>query len=471
MTLSFPDYIVIALYFGLILYIGFIVSHKRQGKSTSYEEFILAGRGVTLPIFVATLVATWYGSILGIGEFVYRDGFVAWICFGLPYYIVAALFAAFIAKRIRIMAVNTIPEQISKNYGSKAGLVSSAIILIITIPASYILMLGVLIQLFTGWSLIICIFLGALFSLAYLFTGGFRADIFTNAAQFVIMYLGFIVLLIFSIIRFGWFDVLPAHLPESHLTAFGPYSWQFILSWYIIAFQTFIDPSFHQRCSAAATPKIAQHGVFISILCWAVFDFLTLMTGLYARAFFVIDNPMMAYPVLADAILPAVWKGILVVAMLAVVMSTLDSYAFISAATIGNDILGRFRFIRIRNINPRILIKIGLVITSILSIFIAAAISSVVQIIYVTCSITVPALLFPLVLTYSSKYKITTAQAVSIMIAASAGAGLWTLCRSMIGWDWIPQIDIIMNIEPMMIGIVISIIVGFLSIKKIKILE
>jgi solute:Na+ symporter, SSS family len=470
MTLSIPDFIVIFLYFGLILYIGFIVAHKRQGKSSSFEEFLLAGRGVTLPIFVATLVATWYGSILGIGEFVYRDGIVAWVCFGLPYYIAAGLFAAYLAKKIRKMSVNTIPEQISKKYGSAAGFVSSVIILILTIPSSYILMLGVIIQLFTGWSLTVCIITGAVFSLAYLFTGGFRADILTNTAQFVFMYAGFFILLIFSIIKFGWFDVLPDKLPEGHLTAFGPYSWQFILSWYIIAFGTFIDPSFHQRCSAAATPKVAQNGIIISILCWIVFDFLTLTTGLYARAFFIIDSPMMAYPVLADAVLPSVWKGILVVAMLAVVMSTLDSYAFISAATIGNDLLGRFRFIKEKNINPKSLVKIGLLITSLVSIFIAAGISSVVQIIYITNSIAVPALLFPMILTFSSKYEITMKKSIFIMIAASSGSALWTLAKAAAGWGWIPSIDFVMNIEPMMIGIVISVIIGIFSIKKVKIL-
>jgi len=98
MTVSIADLVIIVAYFGIVLYIGFVVARRKE-KSTenSTAEFILAGRKLTLPLFVATLVATWYGSILGVGEFVFNSGIVAWVCFGLPYYISAVIFAIFFA--------------------------------------------------------------------------------------------------------------------------------------------------------------------------------------------------------------------------------------------------------------------------------------------------------------------------------------------------------------------------------------
>ena len=50
----------------------------------SAEDYLVAGRRVTLPAFVATLVATWYGGILGVGEYSWRYGLANWLVFGAP---------------------------------------------------------------------------------------------------------------------------------------------------------------------------------------------------------------------------------------------------------------------------------------------------------------------------------------------------------------------------------------------------
>ena len=91
------DLSVLILYVGLLIGFGFYRT-KQSGKDP--EEFLLAGRKLSLPGFVVTLVATWYGGILGIGENTYSYGIQTWFIFGLPYYIFAILFAFLIAGRI-----------------------------------------------------------------------------------------------------------------------------------------------------------------------------------------------------------------------------------------------------------------------------------------------------------------------------------------------------------------------------------
>ncbi len=459
MTLSLADILVIGAYFVIILYIGFVVASKKERSSESKEDYLLAGRKLTLPLFVASLVATWYGSILGIGEFVYTSGFVAWVCFGLPYYIAAGIFAYFLAGKIRQSNVTSIPEQIKLKYGNIAGIASSVIVLVITIPAAYILMLGIIIQLFSGWALWVSIIIGAVLSLVYLFTGGFRADVYTNTAQFVLMYVGFALLLVFSISHFGSFTEMSTLLPANHTTFSGGYNWQFLLAWFIIAFQTFVDPSFHQRCSAAKSPKTARNGILISIGFWAVFDFLTLSTGLYAKAYLNIDNPLMSFPMLGQAVLPSFFKGIFIVSLLATVMSTLDSYAFLSALTIGNDILSQFK--RMQKYSTQTLTKIGLIISGIFGVVMAIAIPSAVEIIYKTASIAVPGLIFPLTLSMNDKYSITPKSALFIMVASSLTALIWTILKSY-------EFEFFKEIEPMFPGIIFAFILTLFSIKRIK---
>lgn len=454
MDFSLPDILIVSAYIVIILYIGFFVARNREKQD---DDYILAGRKVTLPLFVGTLVATWYGNILGIGEFVYTSGIVAWICFGLPYYIAAAIFAFFIAGKIRSLDAKTIPEQIEMSYGKSAGRISSFIILIISIPAAYILMLGVMISLFTGWPLWMTIIIGTILALAYIFTGGLKADILTNSAQFVLMFIGFGVLLFFAHQNFGGVSLNINKLPDFYTTITGPYSWQYVLAWYIIAFQTFVDPTFHQRCAAAKSPKTAQRGILISICCWMVFDMLTLLTGLYARANLSVDSPLMAYPELADAVLPMIWKGLFVVAILASIMSTLDSYSLVSAITIGNDLLKP----AVKNkISSKWLIRIGLVITGIFGIIMAIALPSAIDLIYKTASIAVPGLLMPLVVSFSKKYYFSAMSSKVIMFISSGTSAIWTAGQYFFADTFFAKT------EPMLPGIIISLVLTFVMARK-----
>ena len=91
------DLLVIGIYLFCILALGFFRNKNYKNES---DEYILAGRKLSLPSFVITLVATWYGGILGIGENTYLYGIQTWFIFALPYYIFAIIFAFFIAGKI-----------------------------------------------------------------------------------------------------------------------------------------------------------------------------------------------------------------------------------------------------------------------------------------------------------------------------------------------------------------------------------
>ena len=76
-----------------------VLSGGRRGGGG--VDYLLAGRRLTLPAFVATLVTTWYGGILGIGEYAWRFGISTWLVFGIPYYLAATVFALWLAPRLR----------------------------------------------------------------------------------------------------------------------------------------------------------------------------------------------------------------------------------------------------------------------------------------------------------------------------------------------------------------------------------
>src|SRR3989339_2048160 len=171
------DIIIILLFFASILFIGFYTGRK---TGSGANDYLLSGRKVGLFLFVLTNVATWYGGILGVGEFTYRYGLISWFTQGFPYYIFAIIFAIFFAKKIREASLFTIPDKLSLVYGEKVGLTSAVLVFALVSPAPYLLMTGSLISLIFGTNILVGLILGLILSAVYLFKGGFRSDIYTD---------------------------------------------------------------------------------------------------------------------------------------------------------------------------------------------------------------------------------------------------------------------------------------------------
>jgi SSS family solute:Na+ symporter len=265
----------LALYLAGLFVLGFM---RSRGGGNSLEEYIVAGRRLSLPAFVMTLVSTWYGGILGVGEFSYKYGLSNWLVFGAPYYLYAIIFAIFIAGRAWRTRFYTIPDQLEKAYGRGVSLAGAFFIFVLATPAPYVLMIGVLCRMLLGWPLWLGTILGALLSMIYAFRGGLAAIVRTEIFQFLLMYAGFIIILVFAVRQFGGMEFLQAALPPTHLTWHGGNSPQYVFVWYFIAMSTLVDPNFYQRCYAAKNETVARNGILISVLCWMFFDFMTTTT-------------------------------------------------------------------------------------------------------------------------------------------------------------------------------------------------
>ncbi|MBI1807918.1 MAG: sodium:solute symporter family protein [Ignavibacteria bacterium] len=459
--LSSIDISLILLYFAAVLYVGFRSARKTR---PSEEDFLLAGRSLTLPIFIMTLVSTWYGGILGVGEFSYRYGISNWVVQGVPYYIFAAVFAIFLAKKIRATNLYSIPDKLELSYDRKTAVLGSILTFVLMTPAPYILMLSLFLQMLFGWSVVLSLVVTALVAVSYLFLGGFRSDVETDVLEFILMFLGFAVIIPYCFNRFGGMEFLTARLPPSHLTWHGGNSVQFIIVWFFIALWTLVDPAFHQRCYAANDGAVARRGILLSIIFWFLFDFMTATAGLYARAALPnLAEPMMAYPLLAESILPPIAKGLFYIGMLATIMSTLNTLAFVSAQTLGRDIVLRVWIRKGDDVESRSaksgnatrLTQIGLVVTFGLSVLLALAIPSVVQEWYTIGTIAIPGLLVPLMASYFERLKVRTPYAFLSMLLGWLTSIGWFVAKY---WK-VNAVNYPLGIEPMFPGLGISLLI------------
>ena len=444
-SFSTLDYTVIILFFISVLAIGFYSGRKTGNKA---DDYLLSGRKIGLFLFVLTTVSTWYGGILGVGEFTYRYGLASWFTQGFPYYVFAALFAVFFARKIRSASLFTIPDKLSLVYGNKVGLVTAVLVFVLVSPAPYLLMTASLLSMMFGTGTIISLVIALLLSVLYLFHGGFKSNVYADALQFFVMFGGFILVLIVAYHYFGGIHYLESNLPKTHLELTGGASPTFIIVWFLIALWTFADPGFHQRAYAAKSEKVAAVGIFISIFFMAFFDFLTTATGLYARAAIPnLSRPVLSYPLLAEKILSPGFKGIFYAAMFATIMSTLNSFLFLSATTIGRDFI--FKISKNKDEGKlKIYTIYGLVIGGILSIIVAYYIPSVIKIWYTVGSFCIPGIILPVVSSYYPSFKIDKKILLIEIISAVVLSISWYFIR-----DYFMIVKIIGEIEPMLVGL------------------
>ncbi len=381
------------LQLSILVYILITVVIALSGETERDDiGYIFAGRKLTTPAFIMTLVATWYGGILEIGRFSYEYGVVTWFVFGVFYYLAAILYAMFFVPKISLNNFHTIPEAFSKTYGKWCGFTVAIIVVFIVSPAPYLKILSTIIEHVYQVDPFHAIIAGCLISMFYTIKGGFKSVIGTDKFQFILMYLGFAIVLIYLYINYGGYDFLSSNLPSKKLSIPGDLNWSYIFVWSFIAMVTFIDPNFYQRSFAGASKRSIQKGIYISVGFWFLFDLMSITVGLYAAAIIpVIESS--PYLDLASLILPPVIQSIFIISMLSIVMSTIDSFIFISGVTIGKDILANLYNQYENNVHYT---RIGIVVTAGISVVLATFFENALDIWYVVGSFGVSTIFIPL---------------------------------------------------------------------------
>ena len=308
-----------------------------------------------------------------------------------------------------------------------------------------------------------------LLSVLYLFNGGFRADVRVNIFEFILMFVGFGIILPFCFNTLGGTEFLESRLPENFLTLTGGLSIQLFYVWFFIGSWVLIDPVFHQRCYAVKNKKTPKRGILISLVFWIIFDFLTTAAGLYARAYINIEDipsPLYSYPALAEHILPPIAKGFFFIGMIATVMSSLHSYIFISATTFSKDILSRLKDSTSENNSYN---KIGMIVSALFAYLIAYLIPSVVEIWYTIGTMIIPALLISVLSSYFVKYQVHSKYIFLAMVSSFSVSFLSFVIGNLNSVNGIAVYPFLL--EPMYPGLIVGIIIYLIGYKNRKYLK
>ncbi|MDR3691659.1 MAG: hypothetical protein P4L46_19930 [Fimbriimonas sp.] len=416
LKIGYLDGAVIALFVAAVLGLGF----SARLRDVSILQYLAAGRSLSLPAFVATLVSTWYGGVLAVGSSVEWKGVGGLLLFGMPYYVFALVYALAFAKRVREADQISIPERLAQRWGKAAGLVGAILIFLLAVPAAHVLMLGTMVHLVTGWGTVLSLVVGTVVGTLFLYRGGLLADVRVGLLAFLLMYIGFFVVLGWCLIHMPPATMI-RKLDPALLHWDGNVGWVGLTSFFILGAWTVVDPGFHQRVSSARSPELGKRGLFYCIGFWMLFDVMSVTTGLYAIALLKPTPPgLELFPLLGEKVLPPGLKAVFLCGLTGAVLSAMVGYTLVSGATFGREFLGR--------LNPsldeqaiKLRTRIGFGVACLLAVGIALTVQNVVvDLWYAYSGAVVGALILPVTAIYVPRFKLTVSSkwAVASMITA-----------------------------------------------------
>jgi SSS family solute:Na+ symporter len=206
LSLSTIDIVIIALYFVMVLGIGFYLKRFTQ----TGEDFFLAGRDMSAWIAGLSFVAANLGSLelMGWAGSAYQYGILAthWYWIGA---IPAMLFLGIIMMPFYyISKTHSVPGYLQLRYGEPTRVVSAISFGLMTVFMSGINMysMALVLKIILGWNISFSIWVSSITVAAYVFLGGLLSAIFNEVLQFFLIWLGAIIVSILGLIEVGGWD-------------------------------------------------------------------------------------------------------------------------------------------------------------------------------------------------------------------------------------------------------------------------
>jgi len=341
-AISTIDYVIIALYLSGMVGVGLWFAKKH----TDFDDYFLAGRSLTTPLLITTLISTYYGIdvLFGDSQLGFTDGVVAWFGYARPTYAFFLIAAFLLAQRLREENFKSLPDILDKYYGKKTRYVGAVTSFIYSLPALSLYGFGMLGDVILGWKPIVGMLVLGGIALVYTLTGGFWAVVLTDSIQFVMMCVVLALAFPFAMNLIGGFDSMIDTLEPSYFNTMGDLSIWLIIIYASTGLSILVEPTFYQRIFAAKSYKSVRNALIIGIFIWGSYDWMITILAMSAKVGVLKGllpgdvAPDAALLTIMVAALPAGALGLFIAGVLSTEMSTLDSYCLVAGGNVAYDI-------------------------------------------------------------------------------------------------------------------------------------
>jgi len=207
--------VIIVIYFAAVLAIGFYL----KGQAETGEDFFLAGREMTAWIAGLSFLSANLGSLelMGWAAAAYQYGILAahWYWIGA---IPAMLFLGIVMMPFYyISKTHSVPGYLKLRFGEPSRALSAITFAFMTVLMSGINMysMALVMKVVLGWDINFSIWVSSITVAIYVALGGLKSAIFNEVLQFVLIWLGALLIPILGLIEVGGWDNLQARIAQN----------------------------------------------------------------------------------------------------------------------------------------------------------------------------------------------------------------------------------------------------------------
>jgi SSS family transporter len=310
------------------------------------QDYWIAGGNLGWFTGGATMAATHTsaGTFIGAIGLVYTGGWAfTWVLLAIPlsYWFMVAVLAPRFTRQKEL----TLPAFIeTRYYGKDIRGLAAAIILIATVVyvQAQIVAGGLIANTVFGVSTTTGMVAFTVILLVYTVVGGMIAVVYTDAFQLVIMALGALFAVPLALRQVGGIDSLLALAESANPLTF---SWETMPATLLltIALSFFLGgiatPERLIRLYAMKDMRTIRRGVLFAMIMILGFNLVVFTLALVARVLFPgLPTGDLAMPMIATAVLPATLGALLLAAITAAMMSTVDSLLIVAGSALSVDI-------------------------------------------------------------------------------------------------------------------------------------
>ncbi|MEO1340483.1 MAG: sodium:solute symporter family protein [Cyanobacteria bacterium J06635_13] len=339
------------LFWGIIIFlvatlaIGMWAAKQVKGDS---ENYLVAGRGLILPLAAATLMAQSVDSnaTLGNTDLVAEFGF--WAGASLPIGLALCLFLAglFFAKPMNRMGLITIPDFYRIKYNRLTEVVASLLMVLSFsfLLAGNLVAGGYMFETFLGTTYTAGVMLLAIVVFIYTASGGLFAVAYTDAIQVGIAFIGSLGLFAFVASNFG-IDLASDTGPLAMAQLSDP-SQGAVINWatlLALGLGNLVAIDFMARIFAAKTPETARRACLIgaagTLIIGVPFSLIALSAPQILAVRGITPEGPVLYALLSD-VAPPLLGLLVIVAILSASLSTADGAILGTSSVIAHNIIG-----------------------------------------------------------------------------------------------------------------------------------
>jgi SSS family solute:Na+ symporter len=384
------------------LLVCLILGCKKFGQVKTLQEYALGTKSFTTSVLIATVFATAINAFRTVGYVgtTYKLGivFIATMCFIPIWWFVMARLLANNLNFFRQKNFMTLGDIMEHWYGKLGRHITSvaAIFLTLGITAVSNIAIGDLVHFLFGVPKFIGIMLAMIIVTAYSTFGGLRAVAFTDVFQFLVFFIALPIVCAIGLQDVGGFKNMLNSLPETHLKI-GSENIGLFLSLLVYAIVPNADIPHIQRALVAKNGHQLRTtfsvAAMLMIPLYAMIALIGLITYIKAPDI----DPEYALFYFTKYYLPVGAFGLMIAGLLAIIMSTQDSFLNSTSVLISRDICKQI-WPKLNTKRELLIARSSCIVLSVLSISLAFVKEDIVSLIWSVANFWDPFVVVPFVM-------------------------------------------------------------------------